>query len=284
MPSPADTERIVAAGLRWRVRVEGSGPVLLLLHGTGASIHSWRGLLPLLTPQFTVCAPDLPGHAETDPLPSGRLSLPGMAAAVSDLLDALHLEPSCAVGHSAGAAILARMMLDDRIRPASWVSLNGALLPLHGLAGLSFKPLARLMVASTLPARLFAARARDPVAIRRLIASTGSRLDGEGIEGYARLVRDPNHVANVLAMMAAWDLAPLARQLSGLKPRTLLVVGGNDRTVPPSHADRVRRLLPGAEKCILPGLGHLAHEEAPHEVARLIGDWCRDAACSGQMP
>lgn len=263
--------------------MEGEGPVLLLLHGTGASIHSWRGLLPLLTPHFTVCAPDLPGHADTDPLPTGRLSLPGMAAAVGDLLDALQLTPSCALGHSAGAAILARMMLDGRIHPASWVSLNGALLPLHGFAGLSFKPLAKLMVASALPARLFAARARDPAAIRRLIASTGSRLDPEGVEGYARLVRDPTHVANVLAMMAAWDLVPLARQLSSLKARTLLVVGGNDQTVPPSHADRVLRLLPAAEKCVLPGLGHLAHEEAPDRIAALVRDWCLDPACRDQM-
>jgi len=283
VPLPADTERVVAAGLRWRVRVEGSGPVLLLLHGTGASIHSWRDLLPLLKPHFTLCAPDLPGHAKTEPLPAPRLSLPGMAEAVGDLLGILGLVPACAVGHSAGAAILARMMLDGRIHPASWVSLNGALLPLHGFAGLSFKPLARLMAASALPARLFAARAHDPAAIRRLIASTGSRLDVEGIEGYARLVRDPTHVANVLAMMAAWDLEPLARQLPELEARTLLVVGGNDRTVPPLHADRVLRLLPSAEKCVLPGLGHLAHEEAPDRVAGLVRDWCLDPACRSQM-
>lgn len=283
MRSPADTQRVEAAGLHWRVRVEGSGPVLLLLHGTGASIHSWRRLLPLLTSNFTICAPDLPGHARTDPLPASRLSLPGMAEAVGELLEALGLTPACAVGHSAGAAILARMMLDGRIRPASWVSLNGALLPLHGLAGLSFRPIARLMVASSLPARLFAVRARDPVAIRRLIASTGSRLDEEGVELYASLVRNPAHVANVLAMMAAWDLEPLARQLPRLEARTLLVVGGNDHTVPPSHADRVRRLLPSAETLILPGLGHLAHEEAPERVASLVRDWCLDSACSGQM-
>lgn len=284
MISSADCRWVEAAGLRWRVLVAGRGPVLLLLHGTGASIHSWRGLLPLLTPQFTVCAPDLPGHAHTDPLPAARLSLPGMAAAVGELLGTLHLSPSCAVGHSAGAAILARMMLDGRISPAGWVSLNGALLPLHGLAGLAFKPLARLMTVSPLPARLFAARARAPGALRRLVASTGSQLDREGIEHYACLVRDPAHVANVLAMMAAWDLEPLAGQLPRLRARTLLVVGDHDRTVSPAHADRVRRVLPAAEKRVLPGLGHLAHEEAPGQVAALIRDWCLDSACRGQMP
>ena len=42
-----DASRFVeAAGLTWHVQIAGQGPVLLLLHGTGASTHSWRDLLP----------------------------------------------------------------------------------------------------------------------------------------------------------------------------------------------------------------------------------------------
>ena len=53
---------VLADRVRFHVQVAGSGPVLLLLHGTGASTHSWRKLLPLLHEQFTVVVPDLPGH------------------------------------------------------------------------------------------------------------------------------------------------------------------------------------------------------------------------------
>jgi pimeloyl-ACP methyl ester carboxylesterase len=55
-----------------------------------------------------------------------------------------------------------------------------------------------------------------------------------------------------------------------LDAKLLLVTGSNDRTVPPAEAVRVRALLPAAELLSLPGLGHLAHEERPDEVAALL--------------
>jgi len=73
-----------------------------------------------------------------------------------------------------------------------------------------------------------------------------------------------------LGMMASWDLHPLQRELPHLAPHLVLVAGGRDRMIPPSHALRVRRLVPGAEMVVLPDLGHLAHEERPDAIARLV--------------
>ena len=53
----------------------GQGPVVLLIHGTGAASHSWRGLAPLLASDFTLIAPDLPGHGFTQTPLAHRLSL-----------------------------------------------------------------------------------------------------------------------------------------------------------------------------------------------------------------
>ncbi len=49
----------------WHYQRMGSGPPLMLLHGTGASTHSWRDLLPKLARHHDVIAPDLPGHGFT---------------------------------------------------------------------------------------------------------------------------------------------------------------------------------------------------------------------------
>ena len=269
-PNREASRWVEAGGLRWHVQVAGTGPVLLLIHGTGASTHSWRSLLPLLTPRFTVIAPDLPGHAFTDPLPAERLSLPGMTHALASLLEALALRPEAVVGHSAGAAIAARMSLDGDLSCRALVSLNGALLPLPGMAGLVFAPMARLFSANGWIARLVAARATDRRAVERLIDSTGSRLDERGIDLYARLVRSPAHVAGVLGMMANWDLGAMPDDLPRLAPALTLVVALGDRTVRPREAARVQQVLPGAHRVELEGLGHLAHEEAPERVARII--------------
>jgi magnesium chelatase accessory protein len=71
-------------------------------------------------------------------------------------------------------------------------------------------------------------------------------------------------------MMANWDLRPMLRDLPRLQPDLLLVVGANDRTIPPAKARRVREILPAARIETLPGLGHLAHEERPDLVAELL--------------
>lgn len=255
---------------RWHVQIAGDGPVMLLLHGTGASSHSWRDLLPLLATRFTVVAPDLPGHAFTH-LPSAQtLSLPGMARALGHLLDALRLEPAFAVGHSAGAAVLARACLDGRLAPTRLVSLCGALLPLTGLAGLALPPMARLLAASGLASRLVARPARAPGAVERLIAGTGSRLDARGHALYRRLAGHPGHVDGVVEMMARWDLHDLARALPALRAPLWLVVADGDQTIPPGDLHRLRRLMPDARVVRLEGLGHLAHEEQPRRVAALL--------------
>ena len=259
---------VAAGGAHFHVQVMGAGPPVLLLHGMGAASHSWRGLAPLLADRFTVVAPDLPGHAFT-PMPLDGMSLPGMARAVAALLAALGMRPELVVGHSAGAAIAVRMALDGMIAPQAVVSLNGALLPMHGLAGQLFSPAARLLARLPLVPELFTSLAGDQSSVARLLRDTGSIIDAEGLRLYARLVRNPGHVAGALAMMAHWDLPALARDLPLLAAKLVLVAAGNDRTVPPATAARVRAMLPAASVVTLPGLGHLAHEERPDLVADL---------------
>jgi magnesium chelatase accessory protein len=273
-----ETSRFVNAGGRqWHVQRMGAGPALLLLHGTGSSTHSFRALAPLLAAHFTVIAPDLPGHGFTQGTDDTGAGLPGMARGLAQLLRILDVQPVVAVGHSAGAAILARMCLDGRIAPSLVVSLNGALLPWRGIAGHVFRPLAQILAATPFAHRLFARRAADRAAVERLISGTGSRLDREGVDLYARLTGNPGHVAGALRMMAAWDLAPLARDLPRLSQPLVLMAGSRDATVPPDQARHVAALLPTARIVPLPGLGHLAHEEAPEAVATLLLDHAHHA-------
>jgi magnesium chelatase accessory protein len=262
-------------GLRWHVQRMGKGPALLLLHGTGAATHSWRDLAPILAESFTVVAPDLPGHGFSATPRVDRLSLPGMAGAVSRLLDTIECRPELAVGHSAGAAILARMAMDGTISPRALVSLNGALVALRGFPWLLFLPIARMMAGSPFVAWLVARRASDPRLLNRAIESTGSTLDAKGVELYRRLMSSPGHTGAVLTMMAHWDLATFERQLPGLEVPMVLVAATRDGTVPPQFAQRAKALLRQASLVELPELGHLAHEEDPQRVADLVMEVAR---------
>jgi magnesium chelatase accessory protein len=266
---------VEAAGIRWHIQRAGYGPPLLLVHGTGASTHSWRDLLPILAQEYAVLAVDLPGHGFTDPVSAARSSITGMSESILTLLRTMCVDPRFCVGHSAGAVILCRMALDRHIAPRTIVSINGAFIPLSGGAKLAFPLIARFLAGSAFASRQIARRAGNRANIERIIAATGSSLDAAGIEFYVRLMSNPKHVAGALSMMSHWDLHAFARELSRLTTPLALMVGENDLTVPPQQAVEVGRRMPHAAVYRLPGLGHLAHEEQPSLVAREILRICR---------
>jgi magnesium chelatase accessory protein len=269
-----------AAGIHWHVQQwpapQPDAPHLLLLHGTGASSHSWAGLAPLLAEGFGLLSLDLPGHGFSSAAQPGGdgASLPGMARGVQALLAAVNFTPQNVVGHSAGAAIALRMVLDG-LKVQSVIGINAALLPLPGLAGSLFSPAAKLLALNPLVPHLFSWHAQSRSALQRLIASTGSRLDAAGTALYRQLVTNPGHVAGALAMMARWDLPGLARELPQLQTPLHLIVGAQDATVPPADAQRVQAMMQGCKVTTLPGLGHLAHEEDPPTVAKLVSGLMR---------
>jgi len=260
-----------ASGLRWHVQRCGAGPVCLLIHGTGASTHSFRDLIPLLAMHFDVIAIDLPGHGFTSrPVALEGLSLPGMAQSLGDLLRALQASPALVIGHSAGAAIAARLALDRKVEPRCLISLNGALLPLPGFRHPAFTPLVRAVVSSHWLPRWFAKRLESPREVDRLLEGTGSRVDERGREFYGRLSRSPGHTGAALAMMGVWDLRPLERELAQLAVPLHLLIGGQDRMILPGEATKLRRLVPSATVEQWSNLGHLAHEEAPDRLAEWV--------------
>ena len=139
-PNRAASRFVTAGGLRFHVQVMGAGPVLLLLHGTGAATHSWRALAPLLARDFTVIAPDLPGHGFTAAPFWPRMSLPGMAGAIATLLDVLEAPPALVAGHSAGAALMMMANWDLAPLAAALPRLAPSLLLIVGTADRSIPP------------------------------------------------------------------------------------------------------------------------------------------------
>jgi magnesium chelatase accessory protein len=282
-PFTEHSRRFSVDGFRWHAQIVGSGPVVLLLHGLGASSHSFRELMPRLASRFTIVAPDLPGHAFTE-VPRGfKSGITTMATAVGRLLEELEVEPLVAVGHSAGAAVTARMMLDGAITPRLFVGLAAALVPFRGFARVVFPRTARLLSAASklVPLRV------GKESVERLLQQTGSSLDREGVEHYQRLSERPQHVAAALSMMSNWDLAPTFAALSEIRTSSLLVAGEHDGAIPIAQQRLLAARLPRARLVVLDRAGHLLHEERPAAVARLIRNSvsavCSDAeAWSGE--
>jgi pimeloyl-ACP methyl ester carboxylesterase len=78
---------------------DGSGPPLMLLHGTNSSRSIWKPLLPQLSTEREVFSVDLPAHGQSQP---SSFTPPDWAKEVAALLDHLGLRRVAVVGHSSG--------------------------------------------------------------------------------------------------------------------------------------------------------------------------------------
>lgn len=266
-----DASTFVDAGAaRWHVQRMGSGPTVLLLHGTGASVHSWRHLMPLLADTHEVIGIDLPRHAFTTGHNAYAMGLPAMAGQVAGLMTQLKIEPAAIIGHSAGAALALQVGLSHGF-DGPIVGLSSALRPFPGPFAQIFPAVAKALFINPLVPRIFSGTVDlTGGAGRFLWRSTHSRIDAAGLACYRTLLKHPGHAGGALAMMANWDLPTLRDRMGSARNRMLMIHGGNDPAIPPDWAREAQGWLAHARLEVLPGLGHLAHEEAPETVAALI--------------
>ncbi len=262
-------------GIRWHYQQLGAGPDLLLVHGTGGSVHSWERCIEPLTSAFRVTAIDLPGHGFTLVPPhvdaqSDSYSLDGMARAVASLLTAIGVAPTLVAGHSAGVSVLLRMVLDGHIAPARIVGFNPALVAPPDFYVALVAPVLGALFESRAIAGSGAWLARSTRIIQTMLGSTGTQLPPQVVARYNFLCARPEHVHAALAMMSRWDLPRLIRDAVALTTPLDLIAGANDRWVPYAALQKSAARIPRATLRAIPGAGHLLPEERPDDVVRAL--------------
>jgi pimeloyl-ACP methyl ester carboxylesterase len=255
------------AGLR--VHEGGSGePLLVLLHGLGATGDVWGAWRPLLARRWPGrwLAPDLPGHGGSPPL--AAYTFDGLAAAVARAVQpgAGAVQPGArtvVLGHSLGGVV--GLALASGRFPV----------PVHAIVGLGIKvawtdeELARARAAAHRPPAWFGSR--DEAAARYLRVSGLAGLLPAG---------DPAVDAGLAAQGGRWRLAmdpgafavgapDMAQLLARSQAPVVLARGERD---PMNTDEQLARL--GAPTVTLPGLGHNAHVERPEAAIALL-EACR---------
>ncbi|MGD1955170.1 MAG: alpha/beta fold hydrolase BchO [Sphingomonadales bacterium] len=269
----ASVSRFVSVdGTRWHLQEMGnpSKPRVLLLHGAGATTHSYADVMPVLANDFAVTAIDLPGHGFTTMLGSSRPTREGVSEGVAALLEKEALVPDLIVGHSAGGAVAVTMVAEGLLSPTALIVINGSFFPFPGPAEYVFPALAKMLFLNPFVPRIFANSAASRRRGLNLINSTGSDLTEEQISLYQRALTSSAHVEGTLAMMANWDLAPIEGLLRSLDLPVLQIIGGRDKTVRPSGARKIATYLKHGAFIEFETCGHLVHEEMPAEVSDAI--------------
>ena len=269
-PNRSNSEFIKSENYNWHIQKFGStGKKLLLIHGTGASSHSWYPLIQNLNLEFEILCLDLPGHGFTRAFAKQNKQLVTIVDQISYLLRKLDFYPNIIIGHSAGAAVAYELAKKIETEPST-VAINAAFGQFSGLAGLAFPYFAKLAASTTIPARFLNLLASREEIVRKLLASTGSTIPEQQIKCYQYLFSNPDHVDGTLQLMADWDLGNFLDRLPEETSPIHFLVGDKDKTVPPHISKSWDQLMPNSSLTKYRGLGHLLHEEYPSTVSSIL--------------
>lgn len=246
----------------------GSGPVLLMIHGIGASFESdWTAVIELLARNHTVIAPDLPGHGASAP-GAGDYSIGALAAGLRDLLLTTGHDSATLVGHSLGGGVAMQFAyqfpeLAERLVLVSSGGLGVEVSPVLRAAAL---PGASLFIAATAgPGRVAGS------AIARGLAAIGLQPKADVAElarGYASL-EDPDRRAAFLATLRSVVDAHGQRVDAGDRlyltegVPVLIIWGARDSIIPLAHGEHANELIPESRLEVFDGVGHSPQVEAP---------------------
>ena len=227
--APAE-ERVAEVGGRpIRVRVAGSGPPVLLVHGLSGSWRWWRPVLPALAREHAVHLVDVPRFAAL-----ARFGPADAAAWLARFVEAAARGPVAAVGHSLGGLLTAQL-----------AARRPDLVERLALVGPTGIPSGRGLLGHALP--LLAALRRAPVHVVVDAVRAG-----------------PESLLRGALYATGRDLRP---DLGAIEAPTLLLWGERDPLVPARLAEEWRRGLPDARLTVLPGAGHVPMFDAPGALA-----------------
>lgn len=262
------------AGMRVHYRDEGprDAPVLLCLHGTFSSLHTWDGWVAELTDDYRVVRPDLPGHGLTGPHPEDDYTMAAYVEFVEAFRDALDIEACAVAGNSRGGEIAWRFALDHPERVPALVLVDSMGFPMEfdGPFGLVELPWLPTLLSRLTPRRLIRRSVRD-------VYGDPARVSPDLVDRYHDLVRrEGNRDAHVELVRRDVNATHRHEELADLAMPTLVLWGEEDYWIPPWFGEDFAEAIPDAELVTYEDAGHAPMEEIPGrtaaDVRRFLGE------------
>jgi pimeloyl-ACP methyl ester carboxylesterase len=249
-------------------RDEGTGPVIVLLHGVGLTHTMWNAVIPELAAEFRVIAPDLRGHGRT-PGPAGSTySFAELEGDVLGLLAEKSIDSAYIVGFSGGSLLALRMALERQ------PSVRGLVM----ICGAAYVDRHTRSIAERW-AETYQKQGPDAFGLRIL----KDLYYPDWIEAHL------DYADEVREQVKHLDLGPATRwarsmekfdeqaRIAGVRAPTLIIQAMDDQVVDASHGRILRQSIPGAQIRILPETGHMVPLERPRETVESIAAFVRAA-------
>lgn len=263
-------------GLNVHYRDEGKrdGRVVLLIHGSNASLQTWEPWVARLGKDYRIVSLDLPGHGLTGSHPGGVYDYPVFVDVVDKLMAKLDIPKAVIGGNSmgGGTAWMFALAHPDKTEAVLLVDAAGAPAWQSRKTPIGFRVM-RMPVVKEL-ARFIAPRSMFESSIRTSM-SVQSKIDDKLIDRYWELNRYPG---NREATMKRFSLphnnwAASKEKLAAIKVPVMTMWGEEDNLIPVSSARWFADAIPGSKLVVYPKVGHIPMEEVPDESANDVKVW-----------
>jgi pimeloyl-ACP methyl ester carboxylesterase len=262
--APPPSTFIDVAGMRVHLRDEGprdDDSPIVLLHGSGSSLHAWDGWADVLKRQRRVIRFDLAGFGLTGPSPDGRYSLEADVRLVIAVLDKLGVTHCVLGGNSLGGAVAWRTALAEPERVDKLILVDAGGYPSQPTS----MPIGVRLLRMPIPPALL------EHALPRFLVEQGlhniygdpSKVTQEQIERSIELTQREGNRRALIDRARQRKPNRMADHIAELKQPTLILWGGRDRLIPPEDAERFHRDVAGSKLVIFDDLGHAPEEEDP---------------------
>jgi pimeloyl-ACP methyl ester carboxylesterase len=255
----------VAPGLTVHLRDQGprDAPVLVLLHGSNASLHTWEPWVQRLTPAYRVVTFDFPGHGLTGAAPDGDYSTAAYVRDVDAVAAKLGLGHFVLGGNSMGGGVALAYTIahPDKVDALILVDAAGAPVSAEGRKlPIGFRiartPVLRDVVEDITPRAVIEQSIHQTVAVQSIVTPAM-------VDRYWELLRYPgNRAATLWRFRQPFTEADPAA-VERITAPTLILWGREDKLIPVASAEWFAAHIKGSQSVILDGVGHVPMEEAP---------------------
>lgn len=250
---------------------------MVLLHGVGDNSTTWQPVHAKLAQRFTVIAPDLLGHGESDK-PRADYSLASFANGLRDLLTVLEIDRVTLVGHSLGGGVAAQFAYQypEFVERVVLVSAGGVTKDVSIALRLAAMPLgaealSMLRVPGAVSALDLASRA-----VGNVVGSTRFTRDVASLPRLVRGLSKPGAVAAFARTLRG--VVDTHGQFVTMLDRSYLmhglpvqiIWGEDDLIIPVSHARLAHEQIPGSRLEILENSGHMPHGDHPDRFVQIV--------------
>jgi pimeloyl-ACP methyl ester carboxylesterase len=274
-----DSQFIEINGLTVHVKTMGHGePVILLLHGFGASLFSWHAVMEPLSQYGTVIAYDRPAFGLTERPMTWTGENPYSSQASVDLLpgilDHFNVQEAILVGNSAGGTVSMQFTLQHPERVQALILVDPAVY--EGGGGPSWlRPFYKTPQMNHLGPLIVRSIQSSGLDLIKMAWYDPSKITPETMAGYTKPLKADNWDRALWYFTAASQPSNLPERLSEFTLPVLVITGDTDKIVPTEYSVRLAGELPNATLVVIPQAGHVPHEEQPVAFMQAVAEFLK---------